>query len=123
MKRICLFMIMLLLLLSSLAQAATYYVATTGNDNNSGTQAQPFKTIAKGISTAVSGDTLLLADGTYNEHNLDFGTKNLVLQSQSNNPAVCILDCQQAGRGIRIAEGQNATARVDNAIPPKNRKS
>jgi hypothetical protein len=113
MKRICLCMIMLLLLLSSLAQAATYYVATTGSDANPGTQAQPFKTIGKGIAVAAAnGDTVLLADGTYNERNLDFGMKNLVLQSQSNNPHACILDCQQTGRGIRIAGGQNAATTV-----------
>jgi hypothetical protein len=113
MKRICLWMIMLLLLLSSLAQAATYYVATTGSDANPGTQAQPFRTIAKGIAiAAANGDTILLADGTYNEHNLDFGIKNLVLRSQSNNPAACILDCQQLSNGIFIRGGQTLATTV-----------
>lgn len=112
MKRICPLMIMLLLL-SSMTQAATYYVATTGNDNNPGTQAQPFRNISKGIAVAAAnGDTILIANGTYNEHNLDFVAKNLVLQSQNNNPATCILNCQQAGRGIRFAGGQDATSVV-----------
>ena len=93
----------------SCAHAATYYVATTGNDNNPGTLAQPFRTIAKSIAVAAAdGDTVSLANGTYNEHNLDFGAKNLTLTSQSGNPALCILDCQGLGQGIRINGGQKA---------------
>lgn len=112
MKR-TLLLVLALLLFSAMAQAATWYVATTGSDANPGTQAQPFRTIGKGIATAAAnGDTILVVNGTYNEHDLDFGAKNLVLQSQSGNPAACILNCQQAGRGIRIAGGQTATTSV-----------
>src|SRR5713101_8675509 len=50
------------------ATAATYYVATTGNDANSGTQAQPFRTIAKGLTVLRTGDTLYLRGGTYAEN-------------------------------------------------------
>jgi len=49
------------------ATAATYYVATTGNDANPGTQAQPFRTIRKGLTVLRAGDTLYLRGGTYNE--------------------------------------------------------
>lgn len=49
------------------AYAATYYVATTGSDSNPGTQAAPFKTIAKGSRALAAGDTLLIRGGTYNE--------------------------------------------------------
>jgi Protein of unknown function (DUF1565) len=100
---------LLTLLFASSANAATYYVATTGNDTNPGTPAQPFRTIGKGITAvAMDGDTILVADGTYTEHDLDFGTKNIVLQSQSNNSVACILDCQNLGLGIRIQGGQTA---------------
>ena len=44
----------------------TYYVATTGSDSNSGTQSQPFLTFQKCANVALSGDTCLFADGTYN---------------------------------------------------------
>jgi hypothetical protein len=50
-----------------IANATVYYVATNGNDANPGGQSQPFRTIAKGISVLVSGDTLYLRQGTYNE--------------------------------------------------------
>jgi predicted outer membrane repeat protein len=113
MKRLFLNILTLLVLTIANAPAATYYVATTGNDANPGTQAQPFRTIARGIAVAAAnGDTILLADGTYNEHHLDFGAKNLVLQSLSNNPAVCSVDCQQTGPGFVIGGGQNATTMV-----------
>lgn len=49
------------------AEAATYYVATTGSDSGTGTQAQPFRSIAKGLSNMTAGDTLYIRGGTYNE--------------------------------------------------------
>jgi parallel beta-helix repeat protein len=49
------------------AEAATYYVATTGNDSNSGTLSQPFRTIIKGVSVLKPGDTTYVRAGTYNE--------------------------------------------------------
>lgn len=45
---------------------ATYYVATTGNDANAGTEAAPFRTIAKGYSLLNGGDTCYVRGGTYN---------------------------------------------------------
>lgn len=55
------------------AQAATYFVATTGNNNNSGTSAQPWKTIAYATSRMVAGDTTYVRGGTYNEGAIRFG--------------------------------------------------
>lgn len=49
------------------AIAATYYAATNGNDASSGTQAQPFRTIKKGLSVLAAGDTLYIRGGTYDE--------------------------------------------------------
>lgn len=49
------------------AQASTYYVATTGDDANSGSDFQPFKTIRKGLSVVRAGDTLYIRNGTYAE--------------------------------------------------------
>jgi len=41
------------------------FVSTDGNDNNSGTKEQPFKTITKAISVAVPGDTIYVRGGIY----------------------------------------------------------
>src|SRR6202008_1657214 len=44
---------------------ATYYVSTTGNDGNVGNITFPFRTVSKGTSVLVVGDTLLFRGGTY----------------------------------------------------------
>jgi hypothetical protein len=54
-----------------------YYVAINGNDSNPGSEAQPFRTIAKGASLLAPGDTLLVKPGTYAEslmYNIPSGT-------------------------------------------------
>ncbi len=49
-------------------EAATYYVATTGNDmTGNGSIISPWKTIQKGQSFLLPGDTLLVRGGTYPE--------------------------------------------------------
>jgi hypothetical protein len=56
--------------LAAIAPPATgnvYYVATNGSDSNPGTISQPFRTIARGIASLASGDTLTIRGGTYNE--------------------------------------------------------
>lgn len=56
-------------ILSSLgsARAASYYVSTAGLDSNPGTEPQPFRSIAKGLSILGAGDRLYLRSGTYAE--------------------------------------------------------
>ncbi len=61
----------LLLLMGNLttiqAQSGMFYVATNGNDNNPGTEAQPFRTISRGVSGLRPGYTLLVKAGLYQE--------------------------------------------------------
>jgi hypothetical protein len=52
----------------SKATGNTYYISPTGLDTYSGTLAQPFKTITKGLAVAAAGDTVLVKAGTYNEY-------------------------------------------------------
>jgi hypothetical protein len=49
------------------ARAADYFVSPNGDDANSGTVDQPFRTIAHGASVLAPGDTLQLRAGTYEE--------------------------------------------------------
>lgn len=49
------------------SEAATYYVAPSGSDTGTGTLAQPFRSISKGLSVMAGGDTLYIRGGTYNE--------------------------------------------------------
>lgn len=45
----------------------TYYVAPSGSDDAPGTEAQPFRTIARGVDALEPGTTLYVRDGTYHE--------------------------------------------------------
>lgn len=63
----CLFIIGLLAALSftRVSWATTFYVATTGNDSNSGTQFDPFKTVNKAATVVQAGDTVRVLPGQY----------------------------------------------------------
>jgi hypothetical protein len=73
-----------------------------------GTGDQP--TIAAGILAAQTGDVILLADGTYYEHDLDFGGRAITIRSASGDPTKCIIDCQQMGGGFIFQSGETATS-------------
>jgi parallel beta-helix repeat protein len=47
------------------AIANTYHVATTGLDTNSGSAAQPWRTLQHAVDSIAPGDTILVAAGTY----------------------------------------------------------
>ena len=49
------------------AHEGPYYVATTGNDSNTGTIDQPWRTIQHAADIMVAGDTVYIMAGTYNE--------------------------------------------------------
>ena len=51
--------------LPAAASAATYHVATTGSDDNAGTAAAPFATLAKAVGVAADGDTIRLSAETH----------------------------------------------------------
>jgi hypothetical protein len=52
---------------STSATGSTYYVSTSGSDSNTGSLAQPWKTIQKAANTVTQGDTVYIRGGTYNE--------------------------------------------------------
>lgn len=53
--------------LFSTIYGAEYHVAKNGNNNNSGTQSHPFKTISKAVEIAQPGDEIIVHKGTYRE--------------------------------------------------------
>lgn len=52
---------------SSAASGASYYVSPTGSDSNAGTLSKPFKSLMKAQSVAVSGDTVYIRGGVYDD--------------------------------------------------------
>jgi len=67
-----------------------YYVATTGNDSNSGTDASPFKTIAKAINSFDSnlGGTCFIKGGTYHESIIVDGKNNITITNYNTDAVI-----------------------------------
>jgi len=54
---------------ANITNAATYHVDdTNGNDSDSGTSEQPWKTLSKAQSTVAGGDTVIVRDGSYSSY-------------------------------------------------------
>jgi hypothetical protein len=74
-----------------------------------------YPTIQSAINASVSGDTVLLANGTYTgpgNKRLFFNSKDLTLQS-SGGAANCIIDCQHDGNGLSLGFGLTAATRIE----------
>ncbi len=76
---------------ASLPATYNWYVAATGNDNNSGTQAAPFRTIQYAINRATSGQAIKVADGRYVEC-INYNGKNLKIVGNPGDPSAVVVD-------------------------------
>jgi len=71
-------------------------------------------TIQEGIDAASAGDTVLVASDSYSgplNRNLNFGGKNLVLESEEGS-AWTSINCEYAARGFLFNSGEDTTAVV-----------
>ena len=91
--------------------AATWYVANTGNDANScASTGSPCATIQQAVYKAASGDTILVATGTYTGTGffvVDISSKNLAISGGWNagfttQTGASIVDGQNARGGIKV---------------------
>lgn len=85
---------LLVFALASHAIAATYYVATNGNDNNPGTETQPFATVNKGATVAQAGDTVIIKSGTYQP------TSRIVVANSGTSTAPITFKAEVQGQAV-----------------------
>jgi len=104
----------LCILAGQASPAENWYVVAPplGDDNNSGTEEQPFATIQKGIDSATHGDSVIVAEGTYVE-NIHFIGKNITLRStnplDSTVVANTIIDGNQSGSVVTFSGTEDET--------------
>ncbi len=73
-----------------------------------------YPTIQAGIDAASSGDTVLVADGTYTgrgNKNLDLNGKSITVTSE-NGPWLTTIDCEGRGRGFYFHSGETSSSVV-----------
>lgn len=94
-----------LMALSLISEAAEYYVSATGDDTTgNGAIDNPFRTIQHVLdAVAVSGDTITLRGGTYNE-TIRVRNPNMIIRSRSGEWAIIQspIDIEDVGQTVRF---------------------
>ena len=91
------------------------YVDASAPPGGNGSPALPFQSLGPAFQFAFDGDTIHVANGTYDgasNRNLDFAGRDLAVRS-NNGPASCVIDLQAAGRAFSLAHSESATARIE----------
>jgi hypothetical protein len=95
---------------ATFASTQPKYVATTGNDTTgTGTSASPWKTIAKGISSLVGGETLIVKNGVY------AGTANFIRNVPSGTAQLYTNIVAESPMQVRI-QSNTSLAVADNHL-------
>ena len=89
---------------------------SVSDPNEDGSAAHPFDAIQEGINTAVNGDEVVVADGTYTgvgNRDIDFNGKAITVRGASGDPNTCVIDCEGAGRGFYFHCNETAWSIVE----------
>jgi len=92
---------MLLVVISSPAESETYVVHPDGSGD--------YPTIQAAIDAVLDGDIIELTDGTFTgvgNRNIGFLGKAITVRSQSGDPDACVIDCENAARGVHFWSGE-----------------
>lgn len=101
-------------LLATLAATAVA-VATTGSHADIIHVPKDHASIGAAIAVAAPGDTLVVEDGVYTgpgNRNLTFSGMDITVRS-AHGPENCIIDCENAGRGFILDDGETAAAVIE----------
>ena len=112
-KIVCMASTILALCVSQVAFGGTWYVDGSVSDSGDGTTWETaFKAIQEGIDAASDGDTVIVAEGTYNETIYLYG-KNIVLRSRdpldADVVANTIIDGDRGGSVVTFDGSENGT--------------
>ncbi len=72
-------------------------------------------TIQAGVNAANINDEVVIANGVYTgagNRNINLLGKQITVRSASDNPAACVIDCQNAGRGFILQSGETQNTRI-----------
>ncbi|NCO35892.1 MAG: hypothetical protein AUJ92_01250 [Armatimonadetes bacterium CG2_30_59_28] len=116
--RLPLLTVVVLLAVGAPVTAATPVVSPHGTDGNPGTDAAPFRTLAKAASVAHAGDTVIVKAGTYE------GNVSIAQSGTPENPIVfktsgkvLVAGRIEQKRGFRPVDGEQGTFMVEDPGP------
>ncbi len=72
-------------------------------------------TIHSGLAAVSEGETVWLVDAIYSgewNKELSFGGKDITVRSISDNPDLCIIDCEGYGRAFNLSGGESSAAAI-----------
>lgn len=94
------------------ARSATPSVASLGSVRH---VPEEYPTIQAAVDASRTGDTVLLGPGTYTgpgNRDIEFHGVDLIVTSEGG-PEETIIDCERAGRGFYLHEGETRAARIE----------